>query len=163
LVNELLVLARAESGRNLEREKLPVHSILEEACRQARQLDPQRQITLEEAENAVIVGDRDAVKQVLIILLDNAIKHSEGEVVVKATKADATIKISVTDFGTGITPEVQAHIFERFFRGEDRMHTPGFGLGLPIAKALVEGQGGTIQLVSETGKGTSISMIFPVQ
>jgi two-component system, OmpR family, sensor kinase len=163
LVNELLVLARAESGRNLAKTSLSIGPLLEEACRQARQLDPQRLISLHMTGDAAIQGDRDALKQVLIILLDNAIKHSQGEVSVHAEKDESRVTICVIDTGTGMPAEIQAHVFERFYRGEDRRLTSGFGLGLPIAKALVEGQGGSIQLASESGKGTRITLVFPVQ
>jgi len=78
LVNDLLLLARADAGRSLAQEPIVLQPMLEEAIRQAHQLDLQRQITLDVPPNITVVGDRDAFKQVMLILLDNALKHSEG-------------------------------------------------------------------------------------
>ena len=75
LVNNLLILARADAGQSLTREPIAVRAVIEEACKQARQLDRQRQI-IEDVEDLSVIGDRDALKQVLLILLDNAIKYT---------------------------------------------------------------------------------------
>lgn len=155
LVNDLLVLARADAGRNLARESLELVPILEETCRQARALDPGREISLE-AEPLTIAGDRDALKQVLLIGLDNALKHSTGRVWVTAHRNGGQAEIQIRDEGPGISPETLAHIFDRFYRGEDSLTTPGFGLGLPIAKALTESMDGTIAMQSEMGKGSTL-------
>jgi two-component system, OmpR family, sensor kinase len=160
LVNDLLILARADAGRNLAREPVAILPVLEETCRQAQQLDPQRQITLIAAD-LFIHGDRDALKQVLLIALDNALKHSTGEVSVSAQLNGKQVEIQVQDCGAGIPPERLTRIFDRFYRGEDAVTLPGFGLGLPIAKALVEGMGGTIVMESEAGKGSILNFSFP--
>jgi signal transduction histidine kinase len=99
----------------------------------------------------------------MIILLDNAMKHSKGEIWVSAKSSGMQMMICVQDFGAGIALDKQAHVFDRFYRGDDQLLSAGFGLGLPIAKALVEGQGGKIELASEPDKGTSIQLYFPVQ
>lgn len=161
LVNDLLLLARADAGRSLARDPLDVITVLEETCRQARQLDPQREITLEVPENLTILGDRDAFKQVGLILLDNALKHSSGNIHVTAQQQGVLVEVRVQDFGEGISPETLEHVFDRFYRGEDTTVIPGFGLGLPIAKTLVEAQGGTITMQSEVGKGSTVIMQFP--
>ena len=75
LVNDLLVLARADAGRNLAKEPLDIYPVLEEICQQARQLEPQRKISLHAAPDLGILGDCDAFKQILLIALDNALKH----------------------------------------------------------------------------------------
>lgn len=161
LVNDLLQLARADAGRSLARETVDVSAVLSETCRQASQLDTDREIQLEAAKDISILGDRDALKQVLLILLDNALKHSTGRVNVSAQKQDRKIEIRIQDFGEGIPPETLEHVFDRFYRGEDASAIPGFGLGLPIAKTLVEGIGGEIQMESEVGKGSRVTMRFP--
>ncbi len=159
LVNDLLVLARADAGRNLAKEPIEILPVLEETCRQAQQLDPQRKITLE-ASDLSVLGDRDALKQVLLIALDNALKHSAGEVAVSARRNGKQVEIRVQDHGAGIAPEKLEHIFDRFYRGEESVTLPGFGLGLPIAKALVEGLGGTIGMESEVGQGSRLTLSF---
>jgi signal transduction histidine kinase len=159
LVNDLLTLARADSGRSLAREMLELTPILEEAFRQARALDPAREISLQ-AEPLSLPGDRDALKQILLIGLDNALKHSTGRVWVTAHRNGGQAEIEIRDEGPGIPPETLAHIFDRFYRGEDSLTTPGFGLGLPIARALTERMGGTITMESEVGKGTVLKIVF---
>ncbi len=162
LVNDLLVLARADAGRSLAHEIVPIRLAAEEVCRQVRQLDPQRQIELDIPEQLAITGDRDAFKQVLLILLDNALKHSDGDIILAAEARGAQALVRVQDFGAGIPPETLQNVFNRFYRGNQDTLTQGFGLGLPIAKALVEGQDGTILMESELGKGSTISMHFPI-
>jgi signal transduction histidine kinase len=153
----MLVMARADTGYDLVKEPVPVRPLVEEVCRQARQLDPQREI-VETVQDVTVLGDRDATKQVLLILLDNALKHSPGAVHVTVTPVEAQVEISVCDRGPGIAPEALANVFDRFYRGEASSSVPGFGLGLSIAKALVEGQGGTIAIESQVGVGSTVRM-----
>lgn len=160
LVNDLLVLARADAGRNLAHDTLDILPILEETCRQARQLETQRIVSLQ-TENLTVIGDRDAIKQVILIVLDNALKHSDGEVVVSAQKVGRQVEVRVRDHGEGIPPEKLIHVFDRFYRGEESASISGFGLGLAIAKALVEAIGGTISMESEVGKGSVLILGFP--
>src|SRR5690606_13774830 len=98
LVNDLLMLARADAGRRLAREPVDVSSLLEETVRQARQLDSGRGISLDAAPSLTVRGDRDAVKQVLLIALDNALKHSSGDVNVSAVQNGSRVEIRVQDF-----------------------------------------------------------------
>jgi signal transduction histidine kinase len=156
LVNDLLVLARADAGRNFSHEAVDIAPLLTEACRQARQLAPDRKINLESAVELVVQGDRDAIKQVLLIALDNAIKHSDGDIDVFAGQQGDWIEIRFRDHGPGIPPEKLAHVFDRFYRGEEAAIIPGFGLGLPIAKSLVEALQGTIALESRPGMGSEL-------
>jgi signal transduction histidine kinase len=162
LVNDLLTLARADAGRSLTKEPLNVLPALEETCRQARQLDPHRHIILAASPDLTIMGERDAFKQVLVIALDNALKHSDGDIIVDAGRRGNQVEIRVQDHGNGIPPEKLAHVFDRIYRGDDSSTIPGFGLGLPIAKALVEGQEGNISIESELGKGSILNLRFPL-
>lgn len=154
LVNDLLQLARADAGRNLAKESVDISALLEEVVRQAQLLDPQRRIQLDAADQLQVRGDRDAIKQVLIIGLDNSLKHSSGGVEVISKKLDGWAEIRIQDHGDGIQPKTLSHVFDRFYRGEES--TSGFGLGLSIAKTLVERQGGEIQMQSEVGKGSAL-------
>jgi two-component system OmpR family sensor kinase len=158
LVNDLLILARADARRNLAKEPVAILPVLEETCRQARLLAPERNITLEAADLSIL-GDHDILKQVLLIALDNALKHSSGNIVVSAAPSGEQVEIRVQDFGEGIAPDKLEHIFDRFYRGEESS-TLGFGLGLSIAKSLVEGQGDTIKIESELGKGSTLILRF---
>lgn len=104
LVNDLLQLARADAGCSLAKEPVEVLSILDETIRQARQLDPERSIQLDASSNLDVIGDRDALKQVLLIVLDNALKHSNGAIDVSALQKGSQVEIRVQDFGEGISP-----------------------------------------------------------
>lgn len=162
LVNELLVLARADAGRNLSLAAFNLSDLLEETTRQARLLDPARGIDCDAGEGLVAIGDKDAVKQVLLIGVDNALKHSSGGVRVTAKKLGKVVEMRVIDSGEGITPEKLEHLFDRFYRGEDAATIPGFGLGLPIARSLVQGMGGDIRMVSEEAHGSQLVITLPV-
>jgi signal transduction histidine kinase len=179
LVGDLLTLARADAGRKLARDPIPVWPLVDDICRQARLLEPGREIVCEGAEDAVAVGDPDTLKQVILILLDNAIKHGEGSVRVHLAARDHVVAehpvrirapgagapgwvaIRVQDSGPGMPPELGERIFDRFYRGDASRSTPGFGLGLSIARALVEAQGGTVKMESEVGVGTTFTVTLP--
>jgi signal transduction histidine kinase len=161
LVNNLLILARADAGRSLTHEAIPLRSVVEEVCRQARQLDPQREI-VEDLHDINVLGDRDALKQILLILLDNAIKYTTENITITAEAQGSQALISVRDAGAGIPSDILSHIFDRFYRGEDSPQVQGVGLGLPIAKALISGQGGTITVDSQVGQGTTVNIHLPL-
>jgi two-component system OmpR family sensor kinase len=159
LVNDLLLLARAGVGRSLDKALLTIQPVLEETVRQAHQLDLGRQITLDVSPGLTILGDRDAFKQIMLSLLDNALKHSDGEVNVEASRNGVQVEIRVQDHGAGIPPGKLAHVFDRFYRGDDSS-VPGFGLGLPIAKTLTENMDGTITIESELDQGSVVTLRF---
>ena len=164
LVNDLLILARADAGRSLSRESFAVQPLLEETCRQARLLDPQREISLslpaQSADELGLMGDRDAFKQVLFIALDNALKHTTARVHVSAQRSAGRVELRVQDEGPGMDPEKLNHLFDRFYRGEDASTIPGFGLGLPIARSLVIAMGGEIRMESQPGQGSCLVLLF---
>ncbi len=163
LINSLLVLARADSGLTLRREVVPVQPFIDDLCRQARLLAADRRIQCDNALDAQVLGDRDALKQVLLILLDNAVKHTPAHAIVfiSTTAAEGQVRLQVRDTGRGIEPEALPHIFERFYRVEAARSTGGAGLGLAIAKELVEAQGGTIAVESQPGQGTAFTVSLP--
>jgi signal transduction histidine kinase len=163
LVHQLLVLARADAGQALQREPLPIKPLLEDVCRQFRLLAPQRTILCESVADVQVPGDRDALKQVFLILLDNALVHTSpgATIEVTAVTAQERVMISVRDDGAGIAPDVLPHIFERFYRGQVSRSGAGTGLGLSIAKQLVEAQGGTIAVESQVGQGSLFTVTLP--
>jgi len=116
-------------------------------------LDGEREI-IEKVQDVTVSGDRDALKQVFLILLDNALKHSLGRITITAETAGKQAVISIIDCGPGMPSDTLEHVFDRFYRGEAASEVNGFGLGLPIAKALVEAQGGRISLESQVDCGT---------
>jgi signal transduction histidine kinase len=163
LVHQLLVLARADAGQPLRRDPLPIKPLLEDVCRQSRLLDPHRVIHCELGPDVLVLGDRDALKQVFLILLDNALLHTPAGTTVEMTRAaaDGRVVISVRDTGPGIPPDVLPHIFERFYRSQVSRSGTSTGLGLSIAKELIEAQDGTITVESTIGEGSVFTVTLP--
>jgi signal transduction histidine kinase len=161
LVNGLLLLAHADAGRSLAKENIAVTEVIEETIRQVNHLEMDREITTNLSPRLSILGDRDAFKQVLLILLDNGLKYSEDMVTICTRLLGGQVVIQVEDRGRGIPAEELAHVFERFYRAEDTATIQGFGLGLPIAKSLVEAMDGEIAIESVIGKGSILSITFP--
>lgn len=164
LTNDLLILARADAGRLPQIEAVPVNPLLEDLCRQAQLLGPDKRITCDPGPAVAVLGNRDAIKQVLLILLDNAVKFTPagGRITIASAVADASVSISVSDTGPGIALALLPHIFKRFWRGDPARSGAGSGLGLAIAKALVEAQGGTIRVESQVGRGSTFIVSLPL-
>lgn len=158
LVNELLVLARADARISVQLEPVAVLQVIEETVNQARLLAGERAIEVAALAEVQALADRDGLKQVLLILLDNAIKYAEGRITVKAWVEGQRVCVSVSDKGPGVPVERLERIFERFYRDDEVRVVNGFGLGLAIARALVEGQGGQIEVSSQVGEGTTFTI-----
>ena len=137
--------------------------LLERLVRRFAATQPGREIDLEVAPDATALGDPDALTQVLLILLDNAAKFTpqEGTVRVAVTVESENVTLAVRDTGVGIAPEALPHLFERFYQGDSARAGTGTGLGLAIAQALVTGQGGTIAVESQPGRGTTVTVTLP--
>jgi two-component system, OmpR family, sensor kinase len=160
LVNQLLVLARADAGQSVPLSPLPLQPLMEDVYRQAKALAPNREVTCESPDDVQALGNRDALKQVLLILVDNAFKHTSpgATLTLSAAAADGRVAITVRDTGRGIAPDMLPHIFERFYRGETSRSGDGTGLGLAIAKELMETQGGDIAVQSRLGEGSAFTV-----
>lgn len=162
LVNQLLVLARADAGQPPSHERLEIKPLLDDVCRETRLTTEDLVINCNASPDAVIMGDADALKQVFLILLDNARTHTPPGTTMNVTSAvNHNVVIRFQDTGPGIAPEVLPHIFERFYRGDESRTGTSTGLGLSIAKELVEAQGGTITVESQPGQGTLFAITFP--
>jgi signal transduction histidine kinase len=96
-----------------------------------------------------------------LILLDNALKHADGPITVAGNVLEKRVTVSVRDSGPGIDPELLPHLFERFSRGRAPGDDDGIGLGLAIAKALVEAQEGTLTIGSQPSEGSVFSVTLP--
>jgi signal transduction histidine kinase len=124
---------------------------------------PDRIVVCRPCVDVDIAGDKEALKQILLILLDNAIKHTppDATITLSSQVADGHVTISIEDNGPGIEPERLPHIFDRFYRGDDARTEGGTGLGLSIAKELTEAQNGAIAIRSEVARGTVFTLTFP--
>ena len=172
LVDDLLTLARLDEGRmELRLERLDPAALMTGVYEQTLQLERGQEIRCEIASQLPeILVDADRVRQVLLNLVDNALKFTPppGVVTLRAypTAGDIVV-LEVEDTGQGIPESDLPHIFERFFRVDPSRvrpagHVGGSGLGLAIAKSLVEASGGTIAITSAEGKGTRVTVRFPV-
>jgi signal transduction histidine kinase len=167
IVDSLLVLARADAGeRPLERERLFLDDIAIDAASAAQIVGKQKEVAVvvDEFEEAPVVGDAALIRQLIMILLDNAIKFTDagGTVRVGVAMHDGAPTFIVEDTGIGINPEELSRVFQRFFRGETaRSRTEGAGLGLSIASWIAREHGSDVSLSSEPGKGTRVVVTFP--
>jgi signal transduction histidine kinase len=170
MTTEFLDLARLESGRSrLVSEPVNLTNLLEYAIETVRPQANDRQISmyleLTPQQLPEIHGDGGKLQQVVLNLLTNAIKYNRegGEVRVTAVQHDDFIVISVADTGIGISKENLPHMFEKFFRVADTEgYTQGSGLGLAVAKRIIEGHGGEISVESEHGVGTTFIFSMPI-
>ena len=166
LINDVLDLAKVEAGR-LELDVAPFDAgaLVGETIAGLRPLADRKQIDVSSAINAdILVGDRGRVRQVLYNLLSNAIKFTPegGSIRVDATIVDGMVELAVSDTGTGIAAEDRERIFEEFSQvGERAGRQQGTGLGLALARRLVEAHGGRLDVTSELGAGSRFTATFP--
>ncbi|WP_086725709.1 HAMP domain-containing sensor histidine kinase [Streptomyces carpinensis] len=161
MVDEMLLLARLDAGRPLERRPVDLTRLVLDAVTDARAVGPGHRWTMELPEEPVTVtGDAHRLQQVLANLMANARLHTPvGTKVTVALEADdSTVALSVHDDGPGVPEEVQPGVFERFTRADRRRTDPsggaGTGLGLSIVAAVAEAHGGSVDLESRTGSTT---------
>jgi signal transduction histidine kinase len=168
IVDSLLVLARADAGeRQIEKERIFLDDIAVDAAGAARIVARQKNIelTVDEFEEAPVEGDSALIRQLFMILLDNAVKFTDagGQVHVRVSVRDGSPTFVVEDTGIGIRDTDLDRVFQRFFRGETaRSRTEGAGLGLSIANWIAREHGADISVASEFGKGTTVAVRFPV-
>jgi signal transduction histidine kinase len=168
MVNDLLVLTRASSGMlKLDCQSIKLDELVRQRCDLLTALAAQQNVSfdVQSPEGLCVLGDSDRVSQVLDNLLQNAIRYSPqgGKVCVNCEADDETAICSVHDNGPGIPLAHQPYIFERFYRVEASRNrqSGGAGLGLAIVQALLQAQGGTIEIDSESGFGTTFRFTLP--
>ena len=170
LVDDLLFIARADGGApRLERTAVALERLLRQVCSDAQTLASDKAIHIElqiEVAEAVLSGDQGRLRQLFLILLDNAVRYSRAgsEVSVRMGFDPRGVVVQVRDTGVGIPPEELDLVFARFYRGSNALagHTEGLGLGLPVAKAIVEAHGGEICAQSAVDQGTVITVSLPM-
>lgn len=166
LVEQLLFLARGDNETmQLQHQSIDLCLVVEEVIREARLIDPHHTFQLNLPEVAYIKGDRQLIKQAVRILVDNSIKYTPAGESIKlgVVKDKQELRIQVQDNGIGIASEDLEHIFDRFYRSDESRarKTGGAGLGLAIAKWIVEKHQGHFQVVSRVDIGTRITLVFP--
>ena len=169
LIHDLQELSKAEAGYlSIDPQPLKLQpllaSLVERFADQLLEEGPSLELDCP-PELPMVLADRDRTEQILVNLLGNAIRYTEtGSIIVKAAKAQRSIWISVIDTGVGIAESDLPYIFERFWRADPSRssHSGGTGIGLAIARRLVELQGGRIEVESELGKGSTFRFCLPV-
>jgi two-component system, OmpR family, sensor kinase len=181
LVGDLLTLARVDSGLRLERrEEIEVGRLVRDVYRQARLMAMPREHTViaDPIQEATVLGDADYLKELLLILVDNAIQYTpDGGQIRLGARLQACpvhpeaggdeVVISVSDNGMGIDAEDLSHLFERFYRADSARHrdtgtSGGTGLGLSIARWIAEEHNGRIEVQSEMGHGSTFTVRLPI-
>ena len=167
LVEDLLLLSRLDAGQlKIVHQAIDLPELLSDVARQVGRVAEERGVRLRtEGARGVALADATRLRQVLIILLDNALRHTPagGTIAIATRHHGRQVELSVADTGSGIAPEHLPHVFERFYRGGSARGNDGSGsgLGLSIARALVEAQGGQIAVESQVGQGTRVAVTLP--
>ncbi len=170
MVLDLLDLARLDAGTaDLKRGEVDLSALLngvaEKFAPQAR--TAQVEIRVEAGGSPVLTGDGDRLSQVFTNLVDNALKYTPagGRITLRTAQAGQSVRVEVADTGAGIPAEAQAHVFDRFYRADPSRRgggQQGAGLGLAIAKEIVQAHGGTISVRSTPGQGSTFAVHLPL-
>jgi signal transduction histidine kinase len=169
LVNDMLTLARADAGQQLTRIPVNLRAPIEEVYRHARRLRDERnpaiKMELEADDDITVLGDPDALRQLFLILIDNAVKYTPGagQVDIRLTREGNQAVLRVSDTGIGISAEDLPYIFERFYRADRARGQGGTGLGLAIAKWIAEEHGGSLSATSKPNEGSTFTLVLPAQ
>jgi two-component system OmpR family sensor kinase len=165
LVEDLLLLARLDQGRPLQREPVDLDALARDAARDAAAVDPDHPVTAVTAGGVVVAGDADRLRQVVTNLVGNARVHTPPgtPVEVRTFREGERAVLEVVDAGPGMPPEVAERAFERFYRADPARsrHKGGSGLGLAIVQATVDAHGGTVSLRTAPGAGTAVRVELP--
>jgi signal transduction histidine kinase len=162
LVDRMLTLARADSGLNLELAPVALGAIVSEVCRQARTVHLDRELECA-AVDATIAGDEDAIRQLMWILLDNALRHARSRVSVTMSLEGIWARLAVADDGSGIAQEDRERVFGRFYQADRARAGQGAGLGLSIARWIVEQHHGRILAGESAGGGAAMYVDLPLR
>jgi two-component system OmpR family sensor kinase len=170
LIDDLLFIARADAGEpRLKMRSVPIAGLIDTVCSDFGVKAEQRRISIEQdykGAEAVVLGDSGRLRQVFAILMDNALRYSKpgGRVLVELSRSDAEVRISFRDKGIGLADGEAELAFDRFYRGINaEKHARGTGLGLPVAKAIVEAHNGKISLQGKQGDGATATITLPVE
>lgn len=168
LSDAMLRLAQYQQSSTIQQFKtISLTEILNESIKRVSQIAKQKHIKIDAAvEEQNIVGDDRSLVELLVILLDNAIKYSpqDSAVTISSKKSDAHVILQIADQGVGIEEKDMPHIFDRFYRADKsrtKSDMPGYGLGLSIAKQIVRSHHGSIEVKSKIKNGTTFIISLP--
>jgi two-component system, OmpR family, sensor kinase len=161
--NDLLTLAQADAGMALRQLPMQIDEVVLEVHRELRPLANGIAVRVDLDQQAAMIGDRDRLKQAIINVVANALQHtpSGGSVTITLRVEWARVAISVADSGPGIAADDLPFVFDRFFRASQSRSQGGAGLGLSIARWIVEAHGGAIKVSSQPGEGAVFTIDLP--
>jgi two-component system sensor histidine kinase CiaH len=166
----MLTLARSDAATtDIQLEPVAIARLAEDVGRRMQLLADSKGIAVSVSTNGspIVSGDEQRLGELLIVLLDNAIKYTDegGRVSLAVAPAGSDVRITVHDTGRGIPPEALAHVFDRFYRVDKARSRElgGTGLGLAIAKWIVDVHGGRIRIDSSVGAGTTVTVDLPAE
>ena len=164
IVSDLLLLSQADAGMTLTMRPIELELLLLDVYHQVHALANGVELKLGHTEPVSAHGDADRLKQLLINLVHNGLKHTPkgGCVTLSLYQAEGWARVVIADTGTGISPEDLPHIFERFYRAR-RQNGKGSGLGLAIAKWIAEAHHGSLTVESQLGNGSTFTLKLPLQ
>lgn len=165
LVEELLLLARLDEGMPLQNESVDLGDVVTEVLEAATSTHPTRSVRTEIVGDVTVHGEPGALRRVAGNLITNSLIHTPAtsSVTVRLARNDYTAILEVSDGGPGMDPSEAAHAFDRFWRGETSRTRTGSGLGLSIARAIVEAHGGAIDLDTSADRGTTVTVTLPLE
>jgi signal transduction histidine kinase len=168
MLNTLMDISEAESGAMpLKREPIRLSEVVARALELYRDVADAKGVALTASTHAdaLVSADRVRLEQVAANLIDNAVKYTPrgGQVMVEVAREGPTAVMRVRDTGSGIPSAEQPRIWERLFRGDASRTERGLGLGLSLVKAIVEAHGGAVSLDSEVGRGSTFSVLLPIE
>jgi signal transduction histidine kinase len=161
LVDRLLTLARADSGLRLELAPVDLRRVVVDVGRQAAAVHPERKFEVEVVD-ARVAGDEDALRQLLWILVDNALRHARSTISIDLEIDSGWARLMVGDDGPGIDVEERERVFERFYRADRSRSGQGAGLGLSIARWITDQHGGRIIADTSRAGGAGLYADLPL-
>ncbi|WP_316757532.1 PAS domain-containing protein [Pedobacter aquatilis] len=165
IITSLLEMSRIQSGKLvLDKDEIDLNVLIAEMLDDVRENHADHTLTFDGHVDKTVTGDESQIAQVMQNLITNAIKYSPDAKDIKVVLSEVSnyIKVSITDYGFGISQEDQKKIFDRFFRVSNiQKHFPGMGIGLYISAQIIKQHGGTLWVDSEPGRGATFSFTLP--
>ena len=167
LIESLLFLARGENNKNIvQKENFNLKYLIDEIVKESSMIDKNHTIKTDKNEDLKIFGDKNLIKEAIRIFVDNSIKYTDGGGTIKINSytGESNVYIVIEDNGIGISKEDLQKIFDRFYRVDKSRsrESGGFGLGLSIAKYIIDTHDGEIKIYSKLTEGTIVSIMLPI-
>jgi two-component system, OmpR family, sensor kinase len=164
LVEDLLLLARLDETRPVQRTPIDLAVVAADACSDATAVAPGRRVVLDAPEPVVVAGDGDHLRQAVANLVGNALRHTPPgtPIDVSARRADDLAVVVVRDHGPGLAADTIEHVFDRFWQADHARTGVGAGLGLSIVAAIIDEHGGTVSAANAEAGGAEFTIRLPL-